>query len=151
MPLDPVTVAHRWFEEVWNQGSEQAIEELSAEDMTGHGLGEAGNDAVGREQFRTFWRNLRSALPDMHVRVEDTITQGDKVAIRVVLEATHLGKGLGVPPSRAHVKVTGIVIARVENGQIVEAWNSWDQLALLQQINAMPAPKPDDRFLSVRV
>lgn len=151
MPLDPATIAHRWFEEVWNQGLEPAIDELSAENMIGHGLGEAGNDAIGRDQFRIFWRNLRTALPDLHVRVEDTITQGDKVAIRVVLEATHLGKGLGVPPSRARVKVSGIVIARVDGGQIVEAWNNWDQLALLQQIHAMPAPKPDDRFLSSRI
>jgi len=151
MPLDPETVAHRWFEEAWNQGSERAIDELSADNVIGHGLGEAGNDAVGRDHFRVFWRNLRTALPDLHVTVEDTVTQGEKVAIRVVLEATHLGEGLGVPPSNAPVKITGIIIARVVNGQIVEAWNNWDQFALLQQIRAIPAPKPADRFLSAQI
>jgi len=79
MPLDPATVAHRWFEEAWNQGSERAIDELSADNVIGHGLGEAGNDVVGRDHFRVFWRNLRTALPDLHVTVEDTITQGEKV------------------------------------------------------------------------
>lgn len=114
MPLDPATVAHRWFEEAWNQGSERAIDEL-------------------------------------HVTVEDTITQGEKVAIRIVLEATHLSEGLGVPASNARVKISGIIIARVVNGQIAEAWNNWDQFALLQQINAIPAPKPADRFLSAQI
>lgn len=56
MPLDPATVAHRWFEEAWNQGSERAIDELSADNVIGHGLGEAGNDVVGRDHFRVFWR-----------------------------------------------------------------------------------------------
>lgn len=151
MPLDPATVAHRWFEEAWNQGSEGAIDELSADNVIGHGLGEAGNDVVGRDHFRVFWRNLRTALPDLHVTVEDTITQGEKVAIRIVLEATHLGEGLGVPASNARVKISGIIIARVVNGQIAEAWNNWDQFALLQQINAIPAPKPADRFLSAQI
>jgi steroid delta-isomerase-like uncharacterized protein len=151
MPLDPASVARRWFEEAWNQGSEGAIDELSAEKVVGHGLGEAGNDVVGREHFRVFWRNLRTALPDLRVRVEDTITEGDKVAIRITLEATHLGEGLGVPPSNERVKIGGIIIARIVNGQIAEAWNNWDQLALLQQIRAVPAPKPADRFLSAQI
>jgi steroid delta-isomerase-like uncharacterized protein len=151
MPLDPATVAHRWFEEAWNQGSEGAIDELSAERMIGHGLGEGGSDAVGRDDFRVFWRNLRSALPDLHVTVEDTVTQGEKVAIRIVLEATHSGEGLGIRPSNARVRVAGMVIARVVNGQIAEAWNNWDQLALLQQIGAIPTHQPSDRFLSAQV
>jgi steroid delta-isomerase-like uncharacterized protein len=151
MALDPATVAHRWFEEAWNQGSEGAIDELSADDVIGHGIGEGGSDAIGREHFRVFWRNLRTALPDLHVTVEDTITQGEKVAIRIILEATHSGEGLGVPPSNASVKITGIIIARVVNGQIAEAWNNWDQLALLQQIRAVPAHRPADRFLSAQV
>ncbi|HVV46964.1 MAG TPA: ester cyclase [Bryobacteraceae bacterium] len=151
MASDPASVARRWFEEAWNKGSERAIDELSAENVVGHGLGEAGNDVVGREHFRVFWRNLRTALPDLHVRVEDTVTEGDKVAIRIILEATHLGEGLGIPPSNERVKVGGIIIARIVNGQIAEAWNNWDQLALLQQIRAVPAPKPADRFLSAQI
>jgi steroid delta-isomerase-like uncharacterized protein len=151
MPLDPATVARRWFEEAWNQGSERAIDELSADRMIGHGIGEGGSDAIGRDHFRVFWRNLRTALPDLHVTVEDTITQGDKVAIRIVLEATHSGEGLGVRPSNARVKIAGMVIARVVNGQIAEAWNNWDQLALLQQIGVVPTHRPSDRFLSAQV
>jgi steroid delta-isomerase-like uncharacterized protein len=119
--------------------------------VIGHGLGEGGSDAVGRDHFRVFWRNLRTALPDLHIRVEDTVTEGDKVAIRITLEATHLGEGLGVPPSNERVKVGAIVIARIVDGKITEAWNNWDQLALLQQIRAVPAFRPADRFLSAQV
>lgn len=56
-----------------------------------------------------------------------------------------------MPASNARVKISGIIIARVVNGQIAEAWNNWDQFALLQQINAIPAPKPADRFLSAQI
>jgi hypothetical protein len=42
------------------------------------------------------------------------------------------------------------VIVRIANGQIVEGWNSWDQLGLLRQIGALPAQKGPDQFTSAR-
>jgi len=39
---------------------------------------------------------------------------------------------------------------RISNGQIVEGWNSWDQLGLLRQIGALPATDGPDRFTSAR-
>jgi urocanate hydratase len=29
-------------------------------------------------------------------------------------------------------------LARIANGQLVEAWDHWDKLAMLQQIGAIP-------------
>ena len=63
MPADPKTIVHRWFHEVWNQGRESTIDELAAPGVIAHGLGE-GEDTVGPEGFKVFWRNMRSALPD---------------------------------------------------------------------------------------
>ncbi|MGH9746782.1 MAG: ester cyclase, partial [Candidatus Acidiferrales bacterium] len=37
------------------------------------------------------------------------------------------------------VAVGGVSIAKYANGQIVEAWDHWDKLAMLQQIGAVPA------------
>ena len=146
MSADPKTIVHRWFNEVWNQGREDTIDELAAPGVIGHGLGEA-TDTVGPADFKVFWRNMRSALPDITIRIEDTIVDGDKVVVRVVLEGTHRGDGLGVAASGQRVNIAGVVIVRVGDGQIVEAWNSWDQLGLLRQIGAIPAPD-QDRFLS---
>ena len=140
------SLVHRWFNEVWNQGREETVDELYAVDAIAHGLGQAGAHTPGSGGFKVFLRNMRSALPDLHIDVEDTIVQGDRVAARVRLRATHLGEGLGVPPTGRHVTVDGIAIARIVNGQVVETWNSWDQLSLLQQIGMIP--QTPDRFLS---
>jgi steroid delta-isomerase-like uncharacterized protein len=141
---------HRWFDEVWNQGHEEAIDELFAADAVAHGLGEGDAKARGPAAFKVFWRTIRSALPDVQIRVEDTIVAGDKVAARVLLEGSHLGEGLAVPPTGRRVAISGIVIVRVSAGQIVEGWNSWDQLGMLQQLGAIPAPQGADRFLAGR-
>ena len=144
---DPKDLIHRWFDEVWNQGREETIDELFASEAIAHGLGEAEAQVRGPAEFKTFWRSLRSALPDMRIRIEDTIAAGDKVAARVVLEGAHRGDGLGVPPTGRRVTVSGVVIVRISGGQIVEGWNSWDQLGLLQQIGAIPTPRGTGRFL----
>jgi steroid delta-isomerase-like uncharacterized protein len=150
MSIDPYTLVHRWFDEVWNQGREEVVDELFAPDGIGHGLGEGSADVHGPAGFRIFLRNMRSAFPDVHIRIEDTIVDGGKAVVRVVLEGTHLGEGLGLPPAGRRVSITGIVIVRVAGGQIAEGWNSWDQLGLLRQLGAIPAPQAPDRFLSAR-
>jgi hypothetical protein len=45
--------------------------------------------------------------------------------------------------------VSGICIIKVANGKLVVGWNSWDQLGLLQQLGAIPAPQ-EDPFLAAR-
>jgi steroid delta-isomerase-like uncharacterized protein len=111
-------------------------------------LGENDADVRGPGEFKVFWRNLRSALPDVQIRIEDAVVQSDKAAVRVRLTGTHSGDGLGVPASGRRVSFAGIVIVRVSDGRIVEGWNSWDQLGLLQQIGAIPRPEAAGRFLS---
>jgi steroid delta-isomerase-like uncharacterized protein len=150
MPIDACTVVHRWFEEVWNQGREETIDELSTTDAIAHGLSDGRSDVCGPAGFKVFWRKIRSALPDVHIRIEDAIVQGGKAVVRVVLEGTHLGQGLGLPPTGHRVLVTGTVIFRIESGQIAEAWNNWDQLGLLRQLGAIPAPQGPDRSLSAQ-
>jgi predicted ester cyclase len=150
MSIDPCTLIHRWFDEVWNQGREETIDELFASGGIYHGLGEGGADVVGPDGFKVFWRNMRSALPDVQIRIEDTIVHGDKAVVRVVLDGTHLGEGLGMAPTGRRVFITGIVIVIVAGGQVSEAWNNWDQLGLLQQIGAIPSSESPDRFISAQ-
>ena len=149
MPIDPHTLMHRWFNEVWNQGNEATVDELFAPNGIGHGLGEEA-DVRSPAEFKTFLRNMRAAFPDVSLRIEDTIVQGDKAVTRLVLEGTHQGDGLGLSATGRSVSITGVVIARVAGGQIVEAWNNWDQLGLLKQLGAIPSAKAPDRFLSAK-
>ena len=102
----------------------------------------------GPAAFKPFLRNMRSAFPDCHVSVEDTVSQGEKIAIRLTFKGTHHGDGIGIAPTTRRVSVPGLVLMRVVNGQIAEAWNNWDQLGLLHQLDAVPAPQAGDRFLS---
>ena len=53
-----------------------------------------------------------------------------------MLEA-HSGEFDGVAPTGNSIMVTGITISRLENGRLVEEWESFDELLLMRQIGAV--------------
>jgi predicted ester cyclase len=140
----------RWFEEVWNQGREELIGELRAPDALGFGLGESSAPARGHSDFNVFYNNLRSSLPDLRVTMEHLLAEGDVVAARIRVEGTHIGPGLGVEPTGQAVRFTGMLMARISQGRIVESWTNLDQLGLLRQVGALPLETGPDRFLTRR-
>ena len=140
MSSENIALIHRWFDEVWNKGRAEAIDEMFAADGVAYGLGEAGIDVRGPSAFKPFFEKLRSAFPDFEVTIEDAISEGDKVAARWTAKMTHQGDQLGLRASGKRVTVTGMSMVRIRNGQIVEGWNNWDIFGMMQQIGAGPAP-----------
>jgi predicted ester cyclase len=140
MPATPEAVAREWFEQVWNRGSEEAIDRYLAQDALMHGL--SGPDAQplrGPEGFKAFWRQFRSAFPDIRIDIERTVTEGDLIAVHCHVYAKHLGHGLPIAPTQKPVDIWGMGMARIRNGQIVEAWNAYDFMTLYQQLGMLPA------------
>jgi steroid delta-isomerase-like uncharacterized protein len=131
------TLAHEWFEEVWNKSQINAIDRRLAQDAVAHGLfDDHGQELRGPAGFKSFFLQFTNAFPDIHVEVADTISEGDKIAARCIVTGTHKGDMLGVPASHKPVEFTGIAIIRVKDGRIVEAWNNFDFQGLSKQIGA---------------
>lgn len=129
---------HRWFEEVWNKGRSDAVDEMLASDGIAHGLSDdSGQPLRGPEGFKGFHAKFRGAFPDIAVTVEDTICEGDKVVARCSVRGRHSGDSLGFAATQSPVEFTGIAIVRVKDGQIVEAWNNFDFMALYKQLGAI--------------
>src|SRR2546423_753654 len=109
---------HRWFEEVWNKGRSNAIDEMFAEDGLAHGLSdESGQPLRGPADFKQFHQKFREAFPDIIVTVEDTVAEGDKVAARCRVSGKHTGDSLGYEATHKPVEFTGIAIIRIQNGK----------------------------------
>jgi steroid delta-isomerase-like uncharacterized protein len=134
------TILHRWFEEVWNQGKESTIDELWADQVVSHGLADTtGNRVSGPDSFRPFYRQLRSAFPDIRFTIEDTLIDGGKTMVRCRVTGTHTGPGITATPTNKTIDVTGMCLAHLKDGKIVSAWNNFDFLALHRQLG-VPLP-----------
>lgn len=84
-----------------------------------------------------FW----AAFPDIEQTVEETIAEGDKVAVRFTMRATHTGDFEGVPATGKPISVSGMGILRIVDGKVVEFQEAFDIMGLMQQIGAIPTPE----------
>jgi steroid delta-isomerase-like uncharacterized protein len=133
----------RWFEEVWNNGREDAIDEMMDEGCVANGLAdESGRAPRGPAEFKPFFRKFRGAYPEINVVVEDVISEGNKVAARCTVRGHHRGDTLGFPATQQPVEFTGMTILRVRDGKIVEAWNNFDFMSMFQQLGALRLDAP---------
>ena len=86
---------------------------------------------------------LLAAFPDMRMDVEDVIASGDKAVARVRVTGTHKGEFMGMPATGKSAIVNLIDITRFgDDGLAREHWGVVNQLALLQQLGAIPAGPP---------
>jgi steroid delta-isomerase-like uncharacterized protein len=131
-----IELMQRWFQEVWNEGRIETVHELFAAD--GVAIGQAGRQALlrGPQEFVPFVERIRGAFPDIKITIEDTFGRKDKVVVRWSASMTHTGDSLGIPATRRPVRVTGMTIVRIVKGKLVEGWDNWDQLGMLEQIGA---------------
>ena len=138
MAMSPEAVVRTWFEEVWNQGKEEMIDRLFDAGNVAHGLPSAdGSPMRGPAAFKPFYKNFRTAIPDIHIEVVRTLSEGDTVVAHCHVTGSHKGKGLGVPPTGKSIDFWGMVIARIANGKILESWNTFDFLTFYQQIDVV--------------
>ncbi len=128
-------IARRTWEIV-NQRNPDLIEEFYPPDFVWH---EPDQDIRGYEQARQFVSMYLSAFPDLNATVEDVIAEGDKAVTRYTIRGTHQGEieEFG-PPTGRQVEIKGITIHRIEDGKIVEEWERYDNLSLLQQLGLVP-------------
>ncbi|GAB3274455.1 hypothetical protein GCM10027347_47350 [Larkinella harenae] len=126
------TVLYRWFNDVWNQDDEKAIETFLTADALANGILTA-DQPRGPEGFKIFFRDFRSQFHDIKIDVEDVICQDDVESARMMVTATHTESG-------KKVAFSGINMARIQEGKIAEAWNNYDFLGLYQQLGQPLGP-----------
>jgi C-1 hydroxylase len=78
------------------------------------------------------------AFPDLHMKVHSVIAEGDLVATRLTLHATHSGEYMGIKPTGQQVSCALMGLLRIVDGSVVEHWAVADGMHLLQQIGLLP-------------
>jgi predicted ester cyclase len=134
---DAAALIRRWFDEVWNNGSESAIEEHFPDTSVMWGIGRPDVSSHGSAEFKLFHAALRRACPDIHVHLEQIVQEGDTAFARWTATMTHTGEGLGIAPSNKKLKLCGMSACKVRDGKIVEGWNIWDQVGMARELGIL--------------
>jgi len=128
------------FQEVFNQGNLDVIDEVVSPELIDHALPLPGAPS-GRDGVKVFAAVVRHAFPDLSSTVNHAIAEGDLVALHVTSKGTMRGEFAGMPASGKQATWDAVHIARVRDGKIVEHWVVQDQLGMLQQLGFVPAPR----------
>jgi predicted ester cyclase len=126
------------LEAAWQDDDWQTLDELFAPDMVSH----AGVPYLprGPKGWKLAHKQMRAAVPDRQVTIEDIIAEGDRVVVRCRMTGTNRG---GLPWAQADangnpVDMEWISIYRLRDDKVAEHWAINDMMRLVQQIGAPP-------------
>jgi len=121
----------RMFQDVWNAGKVEYMQELLAEDYQGT-IPLVGQ--VDLASFRATVGAFRRAFPDLRFEVRDLIAEGDKVAIRWTATGTSKGEFMGMPASNRRTTVNGFTLSEFKGGKIANDHTEYDEVSFLHSL-----------------
>jgi steroid delta-isomerase-like uncharacterized protein len=125
----------RRYQEIYNSNDLDALGEVVSEDLLTPRI--MPGIPTGIEGAKSAHRLMLAGFPDYQTVIEDLFAEGDKVAARITMSGTNTGSFMGIPATGKRVSFTGIYIARIAGGKIVEHWGEEDSVSLLQQLGAL--------------
>jgi steroid delta-isomerase-like uncharacterized protein len=134
-PEQNLKTAHRYFDEVMNQGKLGVIEEIMTPDFQ-FIIPTQPAPIAGVEAMSGFVTYLRAAFPDIKFAVEREIAADNKVAMRWTITGTHKGEFLGMPATGNKISDYGVDIFTFENGKIKTVHVNENDFGLFQQLQA---------------
>lgn len=126
----------KFYDEVMNQHKLDAADQYIASNAIDHDQPmDPKKSAI--ENFKLFMAMMHTGFPDMKVKVEDVISQGDKVVVRFHLTGTNKGQFMGMKATNKPIDMMAVDIFRVANGKFVEHWGFMDSGMMMQQLGMM--------------
>jgi predicted ester cyclase len=131
-------IVRRWFDEFWNAGKLEVLDDLLQPDYVfGEGYGAGAPSVEGINAANLFWHRV---LPDIQFTLEDVIAEGDTVVVRWTARGTHQGDWemeLGTIPASGKATTTpGTSSFYLRDGKIIRDENHIDFVSLLKQMGA---------------
>ncbi len=118
------------------------VDEIFHHDFVDHGLA-PGLTLQGPEGAKEAVMQFRTAFSDLHLDVRHLVAEGDKVFTYWEARGTHDGPlhtPAGDIPATGNVGIVhGMTINRLVDGRVIEAWDNFDTLGMLQQLGVIPA------------
>ena len=77
---------------------------------------------------------LTTAFPDLDIKVEDVLQDGNRVIVRSKISGTQRGALMGFPAKNHKMSIQAIDIHEFKDGKIVRTWHTEDWMSGLHQL-----------------
>ena len=121
--------------DAWNDGDINALMTFWSPTMVHHGR--AGT--ISAQDTAAEMRRFLDAFPDLRMELHSIVSEGELVATRMTVHATHTGAYMGIPPTGRTVACALMGQLRIVDGVVVDHWGVADALGIMVQIGMLPA------------
>lgn len=131
-------IIERYWDGKWNARRPEILDELQSPDVVYHG---PGHEMRGLEEYKQVYGIYLSGFHDTRATIEDLIADGDKVVSRILMTGVHAGDLPDLPATGRPISFTMFTIFRLVDGKIVEEWESYNEMEMMQQLGAFEPPQ----------
>ena len=133
-PDENKALVSRFVESIFNRGMLDRLPAFIALNTVEHIaiLGEESGINGMKEEYAL----LLMAFPNLHFTVDAIVAEGDMVAWRWTMRATHEGMYREYPATKREVTLKGVSFERIAGDKIMERWANVPECEILRQIGA---------------
>jgi predicted ester cyclase len=115
-------VLQRVYDEVFNQGKVDVVDEVVAADCVEHTPPPGFDTSDVVKALKEFTQALRAGIPDVRFTVGEMLAEGDLVAAYYTIEGTHQGDLFGLPATGRRISAQGLDMVRIVDGKGTDHW-----------------------------
>jgi steroid delta-isomerase-like uncharacterized protein len=130
--------ARRFYDEFLNKGDTSVVDAVCTPNVVIHAPPSPPGIAPGTEGLKQMIGMYRTAFPDFHVTVDEMVSEGDVVVVRMTFQGTHTGDLMGIPPTGNKINIQGVDFLRFVGGKAAEVWHHEEELLMWQQLGVAP-------------
>lgn len=93
----------------------------------------------GHAEVGAFLQSLFTAFPDLSFEVLQRIAEGPRIAETWVIQGTHRGNFLGIPPTGKPVRIDGMSFVQMRDGRFLQDDFQFDAAGVLRQLGLLPS------------
>ena len=132
---DNKEIVRRYYEEIVNTGSVDRIDEFISPDYVE--VHEGIRHATGIGGAKEHVLGVRRTSPDLNLKIEQQIAEGEWVVSRVLMQGTQEGEWMGIQPTGQAVTIRAVNIDRIVEDRIIEHGGAANILEPLSRIGAI--------------
>jgi steroid delta-isomerase-like uncharacterized protein len=131
-------IIRRYIEVGWSTGDMGAVEDAIAPDYRRH-QPNMPMTVESEKELEQLIGMYRAGIPDLDIKIQHIVAEGDWVVTRVLCKGTHTGELAGIPPTGKPVDFSASDFFQMADGKVIESWHNVDDFGLLQQLGIVPA------------
>jgi steroid delta-isomerase-like uncharacterized protein len=124
-------IAALWYE-VFETKKPDILDRILTKDWVD--IPPAPNQPAGPAGAKQILVELGTTFPDLKIKIEDMVQEGNKVVVRSTITGTQKGPLIGFAAKNRSISIQAIDIHEIKDGKIARTWHTEDWMTGLHQL-----------------